>query len=196
MATVCIFNLLYLYYFLLNMGQSDDDECYDVLVLGAGMSGITAAITLFENDITNIAILEAQDYIGGRMKTIQFNGYGVNIGATWIVSTCYLCNDTLELMFDTNPILQLATQYNITSTFSDCSSETYVNPLNEPVNHTLLHQYYHQYHVAESCVESQYWETIGTTDYDPSKELDTFRSALLNCGWPTPSDRLSKFVVS
>ena len=52
-----------------------------VLILGAGMTGIAAAYSLHINGTTNFIILEAQDRIGGRMRTDTFAGVRVNTGA-------------------------------------------------------------------------------------------------------------------
>ena len=57
---------------------------YKVLILGAGSAGITAAKTLYDNGIKNFLVLEAQDYIGGRMKSVPFAGMKVEEGANWI----------------------------------------------------------------------------------------------------------------
>ena len=46
----------------------------DVLILGAGMSGIAAAKTLNDNGVTNFIILEARNEIGGRMRAADFAG--------------------------------------------------------------------------------------------------------------------------
>ena len=46
---------------------------YDVIIMGAGISGISAAQQLLNKGITNILIIEAQDYVGGRIKTIEFD---------------------------------------------------------------------------------------------------------------------------
>ena len=56
----------------------------DVLVLGAGMSGVAAARTLEVNGIEDFIVLEAEDRIGGRIR--EYDGVGVNIelGANWI----------------------------------------------------------------------------------------------------------------
>ncbi len=55
-----------------------------ILILGAGMSGIKAAETLHKNGITNFLVLEGKDYIGGRVKHVQFEGNLVPLGAGWI----------------------------------------------------------------------------------------------------------------
>ena len=57
----------------------------EVLVLGAGMAGISAAKTLSDGGITNLLILEAQEQIGGRVKnTVLSSGIRVELGANWI----------------------------------------------------------------------------------------------------------------
>jgi len=58
----------------------------DVLVLGAGIAGISAAKTLAEHNITNFIILEAENRIGGRAKSTILNSTNtrVELGANWI----------------------------------------------------------------------------------------------------------------
>ena len=55
-----------------------------VLILGAGLSGITAAKTLLENNITDFYVLEGQDYIGGRIHAYEFEGVTIETGANWL----------------------------------------------------------------------------------------------------------------
>lgn len=43
------------------------------LIVGGGISGITAARTLIENGYDDIKILEASDRLGGRILTININ---------------------------------------------------------------------------------------------------------------------------
>lgn len=67
----------------LSSGEPSTDV--EVLILGAGISGITAAKTLSESNITNFLILEAEDKIGGRVKnTVLKSGVRVELGANWI----------------------------------------------------------------------------------------------------------------
>ena len=44
---------------------------YQVVIIGAGISGLYAACNLIDFGIKDILILEAQDRIGGRMHSIQ-----------------------------------------------------------------------------------------------------------------------------
>ena len=55
-----------------------------VLILGAGIAGISAAKTLKKKGIEDFLVLEAQDYIGGRIKSIPFAGVKIEDGANWI----------------------------------------------------------------------------------------------------------------
>ena len=66
-----------------------------VLILGAGVAGISAARTLHENGIENFLVLEGQDYIGGRVKQADFAGLKIEEGANWI-----------QYAGDNNPIWQ------------------------------------------------------------------------------------------
>ena len=57
---------------------------YDVVVIGAGIAGVTAASRLREMGVTNFIVLEAQDYVGGRIKTSYQWGAPVELGAEFI----------------------------------------------------------------------------------------------------------------
>ncbi|KAK4414487.1 Polyamine oxidase 1 [Sesamum alatum] len=62
----------------------DDPTRFSVIVVGAGISGITAAKVLAENGVEDVLILEAADRIGGRIRKEQFGGVTVELGAGWI----------------------------------------------------------------------------------------------------------------
>ena len=55
-----------------------------VLILGAGLSGIKAAKTLLDRNITDILILEGKNYTGGRIHAIEFANHSIETGANWI----------------------------------------------------------------------------------------------------------------
>lgn len=56
----------------------------DVLVLGAGLSGVGAAMELHKQGVDNFLVLEAKDYIGGRLREEVWFGKTIAIGAGWI----------------------------------------------------------------------------------------------------------------
>ena len=55
-----------------------------VLILGAGLSGITAAKTLLDKNITDFLLLEGNNYTGGRVHAVPFAGLNIEVGANWI----------------------------------------------------------------------------------------------------------------
>lgn len=52
--------------------------------MGAGMAGLGAALKLVELGCNDFVILEAQEKIGGRIKTITVDGKPLDIGAQWL----------------------------------------------------------------------------------------------------------------
>ena len=55
-----------------------------VLILGAGAAGIGFARRLYESGEKDFLILEAQNYIGGRIRSVEFQDVTVEAGANWI----------------------------------------------------------------------------------------------------------------
>jgi monoamine oxidase len=54
-----------------------------VLVLGAGVAGLTTASYLEQQGIKTI-VIEARDRIGGRIHTVSLGGAQVDLGASWV----------------------------------------------------------------------------------------------------------------
>ena len=66
-------------------GEEEETELScDILVLGAGMAGISAARRLRERGVEDVVVVEATDRIGGRVKDLQFGGVNVELGANWV----------------------------------------------------------------------------------------------------------------
>lgn len=63
--------------------QEDSVTTYDTIVIGAGMSGVTAARMLADAG-ADVIVLEARDRIGGRMHTDRAAGFPVDLGASWV----------------------------------------------------------------------------------------------------------------
>jgi monoamine oxidase len=62
----------------------DKTTGYDVIIVGAGMSGLTAAKELQRgNADTRVLILEATDRIGGRARTLK-KGPPIDLGGAWL----------------------------------------------------------------------------------------------------------------
>jgi len=72
---------------LLQESFMEPDE-FDVVVVGAGIAGLSAANRLTEHGVSCI-VLEAHSWIGGRMRTQETYGQGVlELGAQWIHGGC------------------------------------------------------------------------------------------------------------
>lgn len=61
----------------------DDFSGKTVVVVGAGISGLAAAKTLSDKGFT-VIVLEAQDSVGGRLRTNRSLGVAFDEGASWI----------------------------------------------------------------------------------------------------------------
>ncbi|KAJ6642458.1 Polyamine oxidase 1 [Pseudolycoriella hygida] len=55
-----------------------------VVIVGAGISGYSAAARLIENELDDILVLEAEDRIGGRIHSVPINGGIIDMGAQWL----------------------------------------------------------------------------------------------------------------
>ena len=61
----------------------NDEKIYDVIIIGAGISGLAAADYLID-DGNDVLVLEARDRIGGRIWSYSWNGVTIEEGANWI----------------------------------------------------------------------------------------------------------------
>ncbi|KAM7472532.1 hypothetical protein LguiA_010715 [Lonicera macranthoides] len=87
-----------------------------VIIVGAGVSGISAAKVLAENGVEDMVILEASDRIGGRIRKDDFGGVSVELGAGWIAGVGGK---------ESNPVWELARQSGLRTCFSDYSNARY-----------------------------------------------------------------------
>ncbi|XP_010218033.1 PREDICTED: spermine oxidase [Tinamus guttatus] len=55
-----------------------------IVVIGAGLAGLSAAKALLESGFTDVTILEATDRIGGRVQSVKLEHATFELGATWI----------------------------------------------------------------------------------------------------------------
>ena len=101
--------------------QNDGCRQTQVLVLGGGIAGVTAAQTLANASVNDFVIVEYNGDLGGRVAHTTFgaqpNGkpYIVELGANWIQG---LQTDDGPI----NPIWALAQKYGIKNTYSDYDS--------------------------------------------------------------------------
>lgn len=79
------------------------DEYHKVLILGAGVSGVTAGKALLDQSVTDFVILEGYSKSGGRLRKMNFGGRTIELGANWIQGTCENnnCNPIWNLTMNT-----------------------------------------------------------------------------------------------
>ena len=87
------------------------NETAKVLILGAGLTGVSFAKILNDNNQGDFLILEGRDYIGGRTKDANLNGTIIQEGAGWI-----------HEVDDKNPIWKLKQKYGLRT-----AEENYTN---------------------------------------------------------------------
>ncbi len=76
----------------------------DVVIIGAGVAGLECAAKLCSYGITNLVVLEAQEYLGGRIRTEYINNdksLPLEYGATWIHGNTLSTNDETVNTFQT-----------------------------------------------------------------------------------------------
>lgn len=56
----------------------------EILIIGGGAAGVAAVQRLHEKGFTRIKIIEAEDRLGGRIRTIPFGGNDIDLGAHWV----------------------------------------------------------------------------------------------------------------
>ncbi|KAI9581178.1 peroxisomal N(1)-acetyl-spermine/spermidine oxidase [Glossina fuscipes] len=76
---------------------------FKVLIIGAGVAGLSAANHLLQNGCNNFCILEARGRIGGRIVSIPMAKHKVELGANWIHGVLG------------NPIFEIAVQHGLVS---------------------------------------------------------------------------------
>lgn len=91
-----------------------DPKTKSIIIIGAGISGLTAAKKL-QGKGFNVTVLEAQDRVGGRLRTNRSLGVSFDEGASWIHG------------IDKNPITSLAHEAGMTTfiTIDDQSKKSY-----------------------------------------------------------------------
>ena len=80
-------------------------NCVDVVIIGAGVAGLECAAKLLSYGITNLVVLEAQEYLGGRIRTEYINNDNslpLEYGATWIHGSTLSTNDETVNTLKTN----------------------------------------------------------------------------------------------
>ncbi|KAK3585127.1 hypothetical protein CHS0354_034258 [Potamilus streckersoni] len=137
-----------------------------ILILGAGMTGITAAKTLHDKGYRNLIILEGSNRIGGRIKETKIGNFIVEGGAAWIHGS------------GTNPLFTLAKRFNLSYVTTHYENYSVRDGSGRDVTDEYAFRYNKSFGPAFKFFKSYTKESRarGKTDF-------TIRSALLMGGW-------------
>ncbi|MFN8412987.1 MAG: FAD-dependent oxidoreductase [Anaerolineales bacterium] len=156
--------------------ETDSREA-DVLVLGAGISGLAAARALVEKGL-NVIVLEARDRTGGRMWTDSSLRLPLDLGASWIHGV------------KGNPITALAKEFGIQTVASDYENGIVYDFDGREVPDS-------EYQAVENLFESIYSEVEQmqeSTDVDMPLQ-DAFNQVLATRNLSTEELRRLDFVI-
>ncbi|GAB4845650.1 hypothetical protein Ancab_039051 [Ancistrocladus abbreviatus] len=118
-ASRVLMHLLLYQFFSVMASNSPPPSPPSVIIVGAGLSGISAAKTLHDAGIHDFLMLEADASIGGRIKLGGFGGNIIELGANWLHGVGGQKG---------NPLIEIAQQIKLKifrSDYSNISSNTY-----------------------------------------------------------------------
>ena len=95
----------------------NDHSIYDVIIVGAGISGLAAADYLIAHG-KNVLLLEATNRTGGRILSLPYYDYALDLGASWIHG------------IKNNPIAKIANELNLKTSPTVYSSQCLTNKFN------------------------------------------------------------------
>jgi polyamine oxidase len=151
-----------------------------ICLIGAGMAGIKLAHYLLEKDDSSlrVTILEANDYIGGRICSTQFEGHTVERGANWISG--------LEEMYE-NPIWILAKQVNLEGHESNRDEQQSVLALHGENGTDMTEEYMETLQRFDGIYEKAVM-TCAQQGIQPEHDVDVM-TLLEQCGWKKPLEQ-------
>ena len=95
---------------------NESSSSKSILVIGAGMAGITAARYLQDKG-HRVTVLEGRDRIGGRIHTKQFGNTSIDLGAAWIHGDS-----------PNNPLIALAKRYRLSTSPTNWDETWFYEP--------------------------------------------------------------------
>jgi spermine oxidase len=84
MHQIQLTSLLVVLFPTINCHMADTKNDVQILIIGAGAAGVSALSRLLESGYRNVTLLEAQDYMGGRVRTVPFGANVVDLGGQWV----------------------------------------------------------------------------------------------------------------
>ena len=157
--------------------SNDDGYDAEVLILGAGTAGIATAKSLHEKGVTDFLILEARDRIGGRLRSEEFGGARVELGAQSIAGV----DGDHTGRHKENPLWTAAKRCGLKGQLADISSRVFYEG-SRRINDSVYLMVGLKYFLAD----------IAAIDYSKERQKKNLpdipvRQALLRYGWTLDS---------
>lgn len=170
------------------------DENATVLILGAGLAGVTAAAKLHEAGV-DFLLIEGQAQIGGRVRGAEFAGKKIELGANW-VHAAGKRNGSCDANFN-NPIWDLVLKTGLTYDKSNYDDSVVMfdaaSGPGTPVEDKDIRWGFFEY--AVQCMNQEQlhrWCAAQNSEQCPAEHPSdiSLRVALRKCGWEpnTPAD--------
>ncbi len=96
----------------------------DLVIIGGGPTGMSAAISAYENGIKNILILERENRLGGILMQCIHNGFGLHKFGEELTGPEYALRYS-------NRVKELGIEYKLCTTVLDISADKVVTAINE-----------------------------------------------------------------
>ena len=159
--------------FNVHRGLQCPTEPFDAIVIGAGMSGLSAAKTLKDAGVSYVQ-LERSHRVGGRMKSIRVGNKTVETGANWITG-----GGRRDVV---NPILALADEFNIEYYDHEYTIAGYEQDSSTRIPSITVRSLWRNLQKSVHCLKS-----VGSREWN-SLQSPNARTALEDeCGWTKPS---------
>ena len=108
-----------------NVSTSATKNAYDVIIVGAGIAGITAAHEISTSLGLDVLLLEASERIGGRLLTFNINKNSIDMGGAWVHPAQKHVMDTIHQLG-----LKTTTQYEEGISLLACNGESTASSTN------------------------------------------------------------------
>lgn len=162
-----------------------DDASYDTVVIGAGVSGLTAARYLAQAG-QRVVVLESRDRVGGRTHTERVDGFVTDFGASWIHGV------------DDNPLTDLVNacgmrtvEFTVGSYQPGGRPIAYYGPTGERLSDEAVQRFADDIRECDGHLEAAV-EASGPND----SYLDAVETALAGLGWEADrEERVREFLL-